>query len=133
DVEAGLERAGALELVDPDPVAQAFHAEPPELLEAKEPFHQPCRVLGQVDLAGLGELLHALRQTHGRAERGVVHVQVVADRARSASSIDPFTSAKSTVTCLRSPSSRPRDARIFSARWAGAWGRRSGGATPPTG
>src|SRR5262245_23133595 len=31
-------------------------------------------------------------------------------------SIDPFTSAKSTVTCLRSPSRAERDARILSAR-----------------
>jgi hypothetical protein len=31
----------------------------------------------------------------------------------SASSIEPFTSAKSTVTCLRSPSSAEREVRIF--------------------
>src|SRR5207247_9983418 len=46
EVEARLERARAFELVDPDPVAEAFHAERPELLEAKEPFDQPRGVLG---------------------------------------------------------------------------------------
>src|SRR5262245_18076933 len=34
----------------------------------------------------------------------------------SARSIDPFTSANRTVTCLRSPSRAERDVRIFSAR-----------------
>ena len=40
--------------------------------------------------------------------------------SRSASSsIEPFRSANSTVTRLRSPSRAGRDARIFSARYAG--------------
>ena len=38
----------------------------------------------------------------------------------SASSIEPFTSAKRTVTCLRSPSTVAFAWRIFSAR-SGAW------------
>jgi hypothetical protein len=38
---------------------------------------------------------------------------------RSASSREPFTSAMSTVTCLRSPSSAAREARILSARCLG--------------
>jgi predicted ATPase len=37
----------------------------------------------------------------------------------SARSIEPFTSAKSTVTCFRSPSSALREVRIFSARCFG--------------
>jgi hypothetical protein len=37
----------------------------------------------------------------------------------SARSIDPFTSAKSTVTCFRSPSNALRDVRIFSTRCFG--------------
>src|SRR5215470_16775948 len=42
--------------------------------------------------------------------------------SRSArNSIDPLSSAKSTVTCLRSPSSARRDVRIFSARWRGVY------------
>src|SRR5207245_134729 len=44
----------------------------------------------------------------------------------SASSIEPFTSAKSTVTCLRSPSSAWRARRIFSARCLGVYARGSG-------
>ena len=53
---------------------------------------------------------------------------------RSASSIEPITSANSTVTCLRSPSRAPRPARIFSARCSGRWERGSGatGAPPIT-
>src|SRR5215467_14042923 len=45
----------------------------------------------------------------------------------SARSIEPFTSAKRTVTCLRSPSRALRDVRIFSARCFGVyeWGARS--------
>src|SRR4030095_9414421 len=46
--------------------------------------------------------------------------------SRSASSsIEPLRSAKSTVTCLRSPSSAALDVRIFSARCLGGEG--SGG------
>src|SRR5262249_3794007 len=41
----------------------------------------------------------------------------------SASSIDPFTSAKSTVTCLRSPSRAAFDWRILSARCLGVYAR----------
>ncbi len=42
--------------------------------------------------------------------------------SRSArSSSEPFMSAKSTVTCLRSPSSVPREVRIFSARCGGVY------------
>jgi len=37
----------------------------------------------------------------------------------SARSIDPFTSAKRTVTCFRSPSTADFEARIFSARCCG--------------
>src|SRR5262245_43630816 len=40
-------------------------------------------------------------------------------------SIDPFTSAKSTVTCLRSPSRALRVVRIFSTRWLGVYERGS--------
>src|SRR5207249_9686509 len=42
--------------------------------------------------------------------------------------IPPFTSAKRTVTCLRSPSRAERDVRIFSARCFGVYERGSGGA-----
>ena len=49
----------------------------------------------------------------------------------SASSIEPITSANSTVTCLRSPSRAPWPARIFSARCSGTWEPGSGGAAGP--
>ena len=45
----------------------------------------------------------------------------------SASAIEPFTSAKSTVTCLRSPVSVVRAARILSARCAGVAGSAAAG------
>src|SRR5260370_28496767 len=41
----------------------------------------------------------------------------------SASSIEPFTSANSTVTCLRSPSNAAFDCRILSARCLGVYAR----------
>jgi hypothetical protein len=37
-------------------------------------------VLAEIGLAGLGELLHALREADGVAERGVLHAEVLADR-----------------------------------------------------
>src|SRR3954451_486212 len=49
----------------------------------------------------------------------------------SARSIEPITSAKRTVTCLRSPSREVRPARIFSARCSGTGERGSGSATEP--
>src|SRR5882672_8623068 len=42
-------------------------------------------------------------------------------------SIEPFKSANSTVTSLRSPSSAERDERIFSARCFGVYVRGAGG------
>ncbi len=50
----------------------------------------------------------------------------------AARSIEPVTSAKRTVTCLRSPSSARRSRRIFSARCSGVAGRATAppGATP---
>src|SRR5262245_34333734 len=45
----------------------------------------------------------------------------------SASSIEPFTSAKRAVTCLRSPSSADLDCRILSARCLGVYERGSCG------
>src|SRR5439155_14816508 len=50
----------------------------------------------------------------------------------SASSIEPITSANSTVTCFRSPSRVARPARIFSARCSGGCERESGAAIGAT-
>src|SRR5215510_3755485 len=53
--------------------------------------------------------------------------------SRSASSsIEPFRSAKSTVTCLRSPSSAALDVRIFSARCLGVYDSGEGARTAVT-
>lgn len=42
-------------------------------------------------------------------------------RSSGSNSIEPFKSAKSTVTCFRSPSRAALEVRIFSARWLGVW------------
>src|SRR5439155_9713543 len=215
DVEAGPQPARTLQLVEPQRLARALHARRPEVAQGEEPRDQLRGVLGQEGPAGLGQLLHPLREPHRVALRRVVHAEVVADLADhhlarveahadgeadaargpqlvrvasdlvtemerrparalgvvlvrdrrpksammpspvywftvpskrctpsvsswkkrsmirchssgsscSASSIEPFTSAKSTVTCLRSPSSAPRARRIFSARCRGVYAR----------
>ena len=63
------------------------------------------------------EAMHAFRED--REEAVEDRVPSSRDPACSASSIEPFTSAKSTVTCLRSPSSADLDCRILSARCFG--------------
>src|SRR5439155_11043599 len=40
---------------------------------------------------------------------------------RADKEVNPATSAKRTVTCLRSPSTAPRLVRIFSTRWRGVY------------
>src|SRR5215475_9800704 len=53
--------------------------------------------------------------------------------SRSASSsIEPLTSAKRTVTCLRSPCRAPREVRIFSARCLGVYASGGRGVTAET-
>jgi hypothetical protein len=51
-------------------------------------------------------------------KRSMISCQVSGSRS-SLSSMELVTSAKSTVTCLRSPSSAEREVRIFSARCRG--------------
>src|SRR5215217_2229918 len=46
-------------------------------------------------------------------------------------SVEPLTSAKRTVTCLRSPSRAALEERIFSARYLGVWLSRATTAEPP--
>jgi len=52
-------------------------------------------------------------QLEGRIEELAARLP---DRDRESARCNPFRSANSTVTCLRSPSSALRDVRIFSAR-----------------
>ena len=61
--------------------AHTLHGKLPEIAQEKVAGHQTRRVVGQVDPIGSGELFHALCQTDGVALRGVVHAQVVANRA----------------------------------------------------
>ena len=60
---------------------------------------------------------------HDSLEDGVEKLPRLLSRSAS-SSIDPLRSAKSTVTCLRSPSRALLEVRIFSARCFGVyvWG-----------
>ena len=61
--------------------AGALDLELAQVGEREVALDERRRVLGEVGLAGLGELLHALRQADRVADRGVVHGQVLADRA----------------------------------------------------
>src|SRR2546423_1172822 len=51
--------------------------------ERKIALRECCSVLSDEGLARLCELLHALCQAHRVADRGVVHGQVLADRAHN--------------------------------------------------
>src|SRR5262249_39617709 len=59
----------------------ALHLEFPEILEREETFDALRGRGSQIDLADLGEHLHALRQTYRVPLRGVVHAQIVTDLA----------------------------------------------------
>ena len=81
DLEPRPERADAAQLIDPERVPHPLQREAAEVLEVEVPCDQRRRVLGQVDLPGLGEPLHALCEAHRVALRRVVHAQIVSDRA----------------------------------------------------
>ena len=98
------------------------------LLDEPESLHR------QEDAPRRGQLFHAGRQMRGLADGGVVHVEIVADgphhdlsrveadadlHLSASNSMEPLRSAKSTVTCLRSPSMAALEVRIFSARCGG--------------
>ena len=68
------------QLVRGDGLALALHGDRAERARLDVPAHEALRGLGQHDLAGSGELLHARRRVGRVADRGVVHSQVVADR-----------------------------------------------------
>ena len=81
DVEAGPQPARTLQLVEPQRLARALHARRPEVAQGEEPRDQLRGALGQEGPAGLGQLLHPLREPHRVALRRVVHAEVVADLA----------------------------------------------------
>src|SRR5439155_1131852 len=80
-MEPGTERAGALELEDAHRPACPFDRERAQVAQPKVALDEPGRVLRQVDAIGGRELLHALREPHRVADRGVVHAEIVADAA----------------------------------------------------
>ena len=63
--------------------------------------------------------LIAVDRRHHPFQHGVEEQAGLLGVAVSQHFMEPFRSAKSTVTCLRSPSSMFREVRIFSARWLG--------------
>jgi hypothetical protein len=80
-LEAGAERAHAGQLVDPQRGGHALHRHRAQLLQPEEAGDERRRVLGQVDLPDLGDLLHPRGEPDGVAEGGVVHAEIVADPA----------------------------------------------------
>ena len=79
-LEAGAKRSNAHEHEDPHRRLHPFHGERSQILQLEEAGDQLRRVLGQVDLSGLRELLHPCGEPDRVALRGVVHAQVVSDR-----------------------------------------------------
>src|SRR6185295_1202544 len=55
------------------------------------------------------------------SSRGSSSLRASSGSRSASSSMEPFRSAKSTVTCLRSPSRAAREVRIFSARCLGMY------------
>jgi hypothetical protein len=72
-----------------------LHLEGAEVGEVEVARREPRRRLGHERLARLGELLHARREPHHSALRGVVHAQVVADLAHhDLARVDPHPHAE---------------------------------------
>ena len=80
-LQARAGRAGAHDLVDGHGLGQALDRRGPERFHLDEPLGPPQGGLGDEGGAGAGELLHPRRQMRRLADRRVVHVEVVADRA----------------------------------------------------
>src|SRR5436190_20531767 len=60
---------------------RALYLELAQVGEREIALREGASAFSEVGLARLGELLHALCQAHRVADRGVVHGQVLADRA----------------------------------------------------
>ena len=74
-------RPGPQQLIDLDGLRQPLHRHRPQGRDLDVALDQAQRVGGQQSRARTGELLHARRQMRGLPDGGVVHVQVVANRA----------------------------------------------------
>ena len=75
------ELAAPDDLVPGDPVGLAADGERAERPHLEEPAHEPIRCLADQDGPGLGERLKARGEVRGVADRGVVHLEIVADVA----------------------------------------------------
>ena len=60
-----------------------------------------------------------VHRLHHQLEHGIESARASSGSRSARSSSEPFTSAKRTVTCLRSPSMAPRAVRMRSAMWRG--------------
>ena len=80
DVEPPARRADAGQLVDPQRPTGALDLELAQIGQREVALYERRRVLAEVHPVGGGELLHALREADGMADRGVLHAEVLADR-----------------------------------------------------
>jgi hypothetical protein len=75
------QRPPAHQLPDGDRTAHTLDVEGTEVPELDVAAHQRRRVVGEVDLARFGQCLHPLGQADGIPDGGVLHPEVVGDRA----------------------------------------------------
>ena len=80
-LEARARRTDAHQIERLDRLRQALHRHLPQRPQVDEAFGEACGRRGQPDRSGARQLLHPARQMDGRADRVVVHAEVVADRA----------------------------------------------------
>ncbi len=80
-LQAGAELGGARKLVRLDRLWHPLHRDRSERPELDEAFGKPQRVDGHADGSGASELLHSRGEMRRRADRVVVHRQIVANRA----------------------------------------------------
>ena len=78
-VQPRAERARALKVEQRHRFGDALHLGAAEVAQLKIAVNQTGSVFRNADMAGLGELFHALRQSDAVTQRGELHAQVVAD------------------------------------------------------
>ena len=81
EVQPGSRRARPDQLEDLDRAAGSLDLELAEILQLQVARREACGVLREVGLAGLRQSLHALRQADGVADRRVLGLMVLTDRA----------------------------------------------------
>ena len=80
-LETRARRADARQIERLDRLRQALHRHLPQGPQVQEAFGEAGGRRGQPDRSGARQLLHPAREVDGRADRVVVHAEVVADRA----------------------------------------------------